>query len=111
MNEKLDLVKILGDVKKGEPLYSPIAGRVWLKNIVPGNQLPIVTVAANGEFLYFRNDGRYLPYGELMLFPSEDNRDWSTFRPAVGRGCLWKLPEDKRACEYCTAAACVLRKS
>lgn len=81
--EPLDLTKILEGCE-GMELYCTVVGNVklistsWAGNYpirIQGNDIEMVT-----------KDGRWLteePEGECVLFPSKDNRDWSTFkRPA-----------------------------
>lgn len=76
----INIADILDKCTKGTKLYSPIFGDVYLHNIRPHLAI-IVNVAKDGicleEFLY---DGRYTVDGECVLFPSKENRDWSTFK-------------------------------
>lgn len=84
MNEKIDLTRILEGCPKGTELYSPLFGTVYFRKIDDYEDYPIiVTYGTNTKFLRsFTSDGRYLSFynGECMLFPSKDNRDWSTFK-------------------------------
>ena len=81
MNEKLNLVEILKDCPEGTKLYSPIIGEVEFKRI-KYNEYPIVTCSKNGNrILSFTKEGLFFSEGEcIMLFPSEDQRDWSKFK-------------------------------
>lgn len=80
-----DLVEILKDCPSDTKLYSPLFGEVKLVYVIEeGSDCPIV-VRLTSEFAYgsFTRSGRYLhdvPGSECMLFPSKDNRDWSTFK-------------------------------
>lgn len=80
--ENLDLTQILKDCPKGTKLYSPIFGEVKLVKIGVSKTHPIRVQHHNGQQDNFTKDGRYFGYqdDECMLFPSKDNRDWSTFK-------------------------------
>lgn len=94
MNEKLDLTKILKDCPKGTKLYSLVHGKVILDEI--GNstdEYPILVITELGYNHKFTIDGRfYFNYvnSECVLFPSENQRDWSKFER------FWDKP--KREC-------------
>ena len=81
MNENLNLVEILKDCPEGTKLYSPIIGEVEFKRI-KYSEYPIVTCSTNGNrILLFTKEGLFFSEGEcIMLFPSEDQRDWSKFK-------------------------------
>lgn len=70
---------------EGETLYSPILGEVILKEVEDCNIYPIMVEAETtlGLVEYnFTSDGRFLesaPYGECMLFPAKDQRDWDKY--------------------------------
>jgi len=91
MNDKeLNLCEILKDCPKGTELYSPIFGKVEFDYLDYANDLICVLYTNNdyeAKSAYFQMDGTYITseYGEIMLFPSKDNRDWST----------WKNPKSK----------------
>lgn len=80
MNENLNLVEILKDCPKGTKLYSCIHGEVEFCKLIEGCYSISVTTIRNETHL-FTSDGRNERFydGECMLFPSKDNRDWSTF--------------------------------
>lgn len=85
MNNKIDLTRILKGCPKGTELYSPIFGTVYFDSIDDYNDYPIIVTCGKQiqEFDCFAADGKYSSKynnGECMLFPSKDNRDWSTFR-------------------------------
>lgn len=85
MEEKeLNLVEILKDAPKGTKLYSPICGNVKLESAKNG----IVIVSTDGirriEYEHFDRFGQWIndmfkQLSECLLFPSKENRDWSTF--------------------------------
>lgn len=84
MNENLDLVEILKDCPKGTKLYSPIYGDVEFVCVLQneGVEYPIQTKISDDALDGFTKDGRMFNgyKGECMLFPSQDQRDWSKFK-------------------------------
>lgn len=82
-NENLDLVKLLGDCPKGTKLWCPIFGEVEFDRVEEGSSLPIICVRdTQVGCARFTSTGRYyetFPEAECILFPSKDNRNWSTF--------------------------------
>lgn len=83
----LNLEIILNDCPRNTKLYSPLYGDVYFQEIdKQNNEFPIkvLYVDSDGEFNYawFNKIGRYynLPNTECMLFPSKENRDWSTWK-------------------------------
>ena len=81
---ELNLAEILKDCPKGTKLYSPIFGYVEFVGISDtGRALMIDVMAFPNTPETFYSDGRYNTYysdSEVTLFPSRDNRDWSTFK-------------------------------
>ena len=80
--EKLDLTKILKDCPKGTKLYSPLFGEVKFVKI-DVNAIHSIKVQHHHSLQdSFTKDGRFYVYqdAECMLFPSRENRDWSTFQ-------------------------------
>ena len=84
MNENLNLIEILKDCPKGTKLYSPIYGDIELVRVSQnmGTEYPIETKISDNTLDIFTNDGRmFNEYkGECMLFPSQEQRDWSKFK-------------------------------
>lgn len=84
-NENLDLVKLLDDCPKGTKLYSPITGEVLFEEVDTDCVYPIKCAFGGGEIISFTSEGHYYSKdevsadGECLLFPSKDNRNWSTF--------------------------------
>lgn len=82
MNENIDLTKILKDCPEGTKLYSTIFGEV---EFVECNILHQIVVAKEGRYYYFTSEGTFIferikyNLGECVLFPSEDQRDWTKF--------------------------------
>ena len=91
MNENLNLVEVLKDCPKGTLLYSTIYGEVMFDKIIDncdysitfkaivksgrkeGGEITTDSVTKNGLHTINAN-------GECTLFPSKENRDWSTFK-------------------------------
>lgn len=86
MKEKeLNLCKILKGCPKGTKLYSPMLGEVWFNNTESIGTCNICVYKACKSYHWFTFDGRFALSSqtfseEVMLFPSRDNRDWSTFK-------------------------------
>lgn len=79
----LNLAEILKDCPKGTKLWSPLFGPVEFDYIE--DDLIYVLYLCHGitRRNSFLADGRYckgFPDSEVTLFPSRDNRDWSTFK-------------------------------
>lgn len=87
-NKELNLCEILKDCPKGTKLYSPIYGFMRLHSVNDeSHSYPIFMADAENCLHAFHSDGRiYLnAQAECCLFPSKDNRDWSTFKPKKER--------------------------
>lgn len=76
----IDIYEILKGMPDGTPLYTPLCGNVEFKSVAtnkePGE--PIWTENRNGKFSFDKN-GIWMKGGEVMLFPSNEMRDWSKF--------------------------------
>ena len=84
MNENLDLTKILKNAPKGIRLWSPICGVCELYTVnVDFGAFPIVCIGIDdGLEWHFKANGAFTNNTgvECLLFPSMENRDWSTFK-------------------------------
>ena len=84
MNENLDLTKILKNAPKGIRLWSPICGECELFTVnVDFGAFPIVCIGIDdGLEWHFKANGAFTNNTgvECLLFPSVENRDWSTFK-------------------------------
>jgi hypothetical protein len=98
MNENIDLREILKNAPKGMELYSAIHGPVKFERVHTGvngsNFYPIEVIDEQDCDQYYTADGKYfnLENAECVLFPSKDNRDWSTFKLPIWRakkGCYY----------------------
>lgn len=76
----IDIYEILKGMPKGIELYTPMCGRVDLTWLATNKEAggAIGTENRNGEFT-FNKEGKYLEDGEVLLFPSNEMRDWSKF--------------------------------
>ena len=82
--KELDLTKILQGCE-GVTLWSDIAGEVELYKIIENSDFPIKVKNLFG-CESFSSKGTYLdlyPEAKCLLYPSETNRDWSTFTKPV----------------------------
>ena len=80
MNENIDLTKILKNCPRGFKLYSAVHGEVTFLSIEDGEH-PIGVLLKNDDCTaYYSSSGKaFTSYGECVLFPSKDQRDWSKF--------------------------------
>lgn len=87
MNENINLVEILKDAPKGTKLWSPLCGECEFRGILSSNNVFQIRVKYVEEenntvqYLCFSLQGKYCncSKAECLLFPSKENRDWSTF--------------------------------
>ncbi len=81
MTKELNLVEILKNAPKGTKLYSPMCGECSFMEVRETFHHPIIVTLTDGSNLCFAKDGRWSSdhQGECLLFPSRENRDWSTF--------------------------------
>lgn len=80
--EESDLTKILEGCE-GVELWSDFCGICKLKKIHYDYSRPIVIKSKYSKHLFLMKDGKYYTEGKCMLWPSETNRDWSTFKKPV----------------------------
>ncbi len=109
MNENLNLVEILRDCPGGTKLYCTIFGDVTFEGIYDDEDLddlddldlPIKIRTTDGDLESLSINGQYYASreGECILFPSKENRDWSTFKVPVKRFKTTEFqPFDKVLC-------------
>lgn len=79
VNDNLNLIEILKDTPKGTKLYSPICGECKLVEIAGDIKCEALEDSCCWKF---RSDGSFAIYkdAECLLFPSKENRDWSSFK-------------------------------
>lgn len=88
----MDIAEILKDCPKGVKLHSIVHGIVTFDSIDDSSYVnhPVVVRDGFGNRHCFTRDGR-LDFnfdGECILFPSKENRDWSTFNAPKKRSML-----------------------
>ena len=91
--QEIDLCEILKGCE-GITLYSLIHGDAVFESIDNLSTYPIIVRLSDGDTIDFCKDGRHTTKynGECMLFPSKENRDWSTFKKPIKEGmpCMCK---------------------
>lgn len=80
----MNIAELLKYCPKGTKLYSTVFGEVEFSKINPDDMI-VINVKDDGSRVFHRN-GSYSKYGECVLFPSKDQRDWAKFRLPVKRG-------------------------
>ena len=80
----MNIAKLLKYCPKGTKLYSTVFGEVKFSEIHQNNM--IVVIIKDDFKRVFHKDGSYSEYGECVLFPSKDQRDWDKFRLPVKKG-------------------------
>ena len=79
MKQKVfDIYEILKGVPAGTKLYTPICGKVAFTCLASSKEI-IRTEDKNGGVHCFDKNGKWMEEGEVMLFPSNEMRDWSKF--------------------------------
>ena len=76
MEAELNIANILKDKPRGTKLYADAFGELSFEYI--SNNI-ICTRTKEGMFYTFYNNGKYSVYGEPILVPSKEMRDWSKF--------------------------------
>lgn len=99
-NKDIDIYEILKGMPNGIELYTPMCGRVDLSWLATNKEAgeAIGTENRNGEFT-FNKEGKYLEDGEVLLFPSNEMRDWSKF---FKKGDVLEFAGDKGVQGTCT---------
>ena len=75
-----DIYEILKGMPEGTPLYTPLCGNVEFTSVAADKEKAeaIWTEDKNGEYAFDKN-GKWMKGGEVLLFPSNEMRDWSKF--------------------------------
>lgn len=79
MEAKINIAEILKDKPKRTKLYTDAFGELCTEDICIEDELGITLSSKDNDELLFYNDGKYNRYGEPILFPSKEMRDWSKF--------------------------------
>lgn len=74
----MNIAEILKNCPKGIRLYSPIFGEVMFGYVSPDGWIKCYTTSTQLGMFY--PDGTYSKNGEVMLFPSKEQRDWNQFQ-------------------------------
>ena len=79
--EKLDLTKILKNCPKGWKFYTPVWGEVEFIEYSreSGNFIFNPIDMPNADDIHIYVDGTYCCFGECIIFPSKEQRDWNKF--------------------------------
>lgn len=80
----MNIAEILKYCPKGTKLYSTVFGEVKFLEIYLDSM--IMVLIKEGYKRVFHKDGSFSEYGECVLFPSKNQRDWNKFRLPVKRG-------------------------
>ena len=77
----IDIYDILKDEERGTELYTPICGRVWHSGMAndKDSAKAIWTEDEAGREHFFDKNGKVSKEGEVLLFPSNEMRDWNKF--------------------------------
>lgn len=77
----IDIFEILKGEEYGTELYTPIFGRVWHSGMAndKDSAKAIWTEDGAGREHFFDKNGKIYKEGEVLLFPSNEMRDWSKF--------------------------------
>lgn len=88
MNKNINIAEILEDAPRGTKLWSPLCGECSLCGVDMLSDVPICVEVKGDEnnpdcVLFFAANGKYFSRfasAECLLLPSENNRDWETFK-------------------------------
>lgn len=77
----IDIYEILKNEEYGTELYTPKCGRVWHSGMAndKDSAKAIWTEDEAGREHFFDKNGKIYKEGEILLFPSNEMRDWSKF--------------------------------
>lgn len=77
--DEIDIYDILKDEEYGTELYTPICGKVWHSGMAndKDSAKAIWTEDKDGREHFFDKNGKIYKEGEVLLFPSNEMRDWS----------------------------------
>lgn len=81
METKINVAAIIKDKPQGTKLYADAFGELSIEDIYAEgkDELGITLSSKDGDELLFYNDGKYNVYGEPILVPSKNMRDWEKF--------------------------------
>ncbi len=95
--ENINIAELLKDAPRGMELYSPVCGKCNFNYVQFADS--IIKVSNKTGVYSFAKDGTYTRAidAECLLFPSKDNRDWSTFQKPFKDGDI--LTSGLEGCE------------
>ena len=79
MEKKLNIAEILKDKPQETKLYTDAFGEISIEDIYTEDEQGIYLLDKDRVELFFYNDGRYSIFGEPILVPSKEMRDWRKF--------------------------------
>lgn len=94
MEKEINIAEILKDKPNGTKLYADAFGELSFDGVVSNKDEIIFTKNKVNTSWCFYNDGKYSKYGESILVPSKEMRNWSKFAWKKGDilvGCAKKL--------------------
>ena len=77
--KELNLCELLKGCE-GMVFYSTMVGYCKLIDVV---ESIIIGYGDDDDYIFLESDGKYSVEGECTLFPSKENRDWSTFEKPI----------------------------
>lgn len=97
----IDIYEILKNEEYGTELYTPKCGRVWHSGMAndKDSAKAIWTEDEAGREHFFDKNGKIYKEGEILLFPSNEMRDWSKF---FKKGDVLEYVGDKKLQGTCT---------
>lgn len=96
----MNIAEILKYCPKGTKLYSIIFGEVKLDEVCHNSMIKVIIKNNNSRWFY--EDGSFSEYGECVLFPSKDQRDWNKFRLPVKKGDIMMTGNTHQRAFICT---------
>lgn len=81
MNENIIVADILRGKQKGFQMYSPTFGNIFLENVYNDGKIRIYSCDKDGNEDWAETinpNGSLVEDGECCIFPSKENRDWTT---------------------------------
>lgn len=96
-----NIAEILKFAPKGLKLYSIIHGQVEFDYANDPSEYPI-SVQQGEDEEYFDEYGKYFnKYGECVLFPSSEHRDWKDWQEVLMPQCVGSVFVDNNEYQYC----------
>lgn len=84
MEKEINIAEILKDKPQETKLYTDAFGELSIEDICTEDEQGITLLDKDRVGLFFYNDGRYSIFGEPILVPSKEMRDWRKFAWKIG---------------------------